>query len=115
MAAQLTLVEDGQEVLPGIAAWLTPGHTPGHMAFELRSGDDSVMILGDAIGNHHVGFERPLWETASDQDPAQAATTRAAILDRLSHEQMRFVGFHLPGGGLGRAEKGPDGFRFIEA
>ena len=115
MAAQLTLVEDGQEVLPGIAAWLTPGHTPGHMAFELRSGDDSVMILGDAIGNHHVGFERPLWETASDQDPAQAATTRAAILDRLSHEQMRFVGFHLPGGGLGRAEKGPDGFRFVEA
>jgi len=26
--------EDGEEILPGIAALSTPGHTPGHMAFE---------------------------------------------------------------------------------
>ncbi len=115
VAEQLTLIEDGQEVLTGVAAWLTPGHTPGHMAFEVRIGGDAVMILGDSIGNHHIGFERPQWPTASDQDPAQGATTRAALLDRLSHEQMRFIGFHLPGGGLGRAEKGIDGFRFMEA
>ena len=115
MADQLSLFADGAEVLPGIVGRLTPGHTPGHMAFELRSASDAVMILGDCIGNHHVGFERPMWQTASDQDPERAALTRSALLDQLSHDQMPFVGFHLPAGGIGRAEKGPDGYRYIAA
>ena len=44
---------DGEEVLPGVAAVATFGHTPGHMSFELRQGTQAVLIGGDAIGNHH--------------------------------------------------------------
>jgi len=109
----VTLFEDGQEVLPGIAAVATPGHTPGHMSFEVRAGNSAAMVLGDAIGNHHVGFRKPEWISGSDQDGAQAAATRKMLLDRLSSEQMQVVGFHLPDGGIGRAERGPDGYRFV--
>lgn len=115
IAEQVTMITDGAEVLPGVAAYLTPGHTPGHMAFELRSGAGSAMVVGDAIGNHHVAFERPDWASGSDQDKDMAAATRARLLDRLVAEKMALIGFHLPGGGIGRAEAQGDGFRFVEA
>lgn len=105
--------EDGQEVLPGIAAVSTPGHTPGHMSFEVRSGSDGALIVGDAIGNHHVAFARPEWPSGSDQDAETAIGTRTKLMDRLSNEQLPIVGFHLPGGGMGRVEKAETGYRFV--
>lgn len=115
IAETVRMIDDGEEVLPGVAAVLTPGHSPGHMAYELRSGSESVMVVGDSIGNHHVAFERPDWASGSDQDKDLAAATRVKLLDRLASEQMALVGFHLPGGGVGRAEKQNATYRFIEA
>ncbi|MFK7881788.1 MBL fold metallo-hydrolase [Roseobacter sp.] len=105
--------DDGDEVLPGIAAISTPGHTPGHMAFEVRQGSQAALIVGDAIGNHHVAFHEPSWESGSDQDAQTAVATRKMLLDRLSSENMTVIGFHLPNGGIGRAEKVDDGYRFV--
>jgi len=104
---------DGEEILPGIAARATFGHTPGHMAFEVRDGANAAMIVGDAISDHYVAFEKPLWETGSDQDPAMGAKTRAGLLDQISHDKMHLIGFHLPHGGMGRAEPQGDGYRFL--
>lgn len=113
IADSVRLLKDGEEPLPGIAARLTPGHTPGHMSFEIAAASP-VMILGDCIGNHHVAFERPDWLSGSDQDAMRAAATRVALLERLAAEQIILSGFHLAGGGIGRAEKSASGFRFIE-
>lgn len=110
---KISRFDDGTEILPGVAARATFGHTPGHMAFEVRSGSEAVMILGDSIGNHHVGFERPAWESGSDQDAAMAASTRVGLLDQLATDQLRLIGFHLPDGGIGRAERTTDGYRFV--
>ena len=107
------LIDDGQEVLPGIAAILTPGHTPGHMAFEVREGNAAALIVGDAIGNHHVAFRKPAWKSGSDQDQETAALTRKMLFDRLTSEDMSLIGFHLPDGGMGRAVKDGDGYRFV--
>lgn len=115
IADQVTLFKDGEEVLPGIAARATFGHTPGHMAFEVRSGSESLMVLGDCIGNHHVAFERPDWLSGSDQDQASAAETRVKLLDQLATEQMAVLGFHLPGNGIGRVEKVDSAYRFVPA
>ncbi len=105
--------DDGDEVIPGIAALSTPGHTPGHMGFEIRQGSETVLIVGDAIGNHHVAFRKPQWESGSDQDAALAVQTRKVLFDRLTSEQMKLVGFHLPDGGMGRVEKDGDAYRFV--
>ena len=105
--------EDGEEILPGIAARATFGHTPGHMAFHLNQGSNNAMIIGDAIVNHHLAFERPEWRAGSDQDPDQGAQTRLSLLDQLSADQMTLIGFHLPDGGIGRAEKADQGYRFV--
>ena len=108
----VVLFEDGEEILPGISALSTPGHTPGHMAFEVRQGSNAALVVGDAIGNHHVAFRKPEWESGSDQDAATAVNTRKMLLGRLADEQMAVIGFHLPDGGMGRVERDGDGYRF---
>jgi len=112
IADQIMAFDDGDEVLPGITALATFGHTPGHMAFEVGA-KDPVFVIGDAIGNAHVSFVNPAWELGSDQDPKAAAATRAALVNRLATGGHRVAGFHLPGGGLGRIETTPDGYRFV--
>ncbi len=109
----VTLFDDGEEVLPGIAAVSSPGHTPGHMAFEVRQGSQAALVVGDAIGNHHVAFRKPAWESGSDQDAATAVTTRKMLFDRLINDDLALVGFHLPNGGMGRVEADGDGYRLV--
>ncbi len=115
MAERLEMLTDGQEVLPGVAARLTPGHTPGHMSFELRNGSSSLMVLGDAIANDYVAFGRPDWASGADQDGPMAAKTRVSFLDQIASEQMHLLGFHLPDGGIGRAERADGAYRYVAA
>mgnify|MGYP000002161330 FL=1 len=110
---QITLFEDGEEIMTGIAARATVGHTPGHMALEIRNGSESVMVLGDSIGNDHIAFARPGWISGSDQDPETAAATRTVLMDQLSHEKTRVIGYHLTGNGIGYVDKVSDGYAFV--
>lgn len=100
------------EILPGINAVASYGHTPGHMSFEVRQGNDACMIVGDAIGNHHLAFAQPLWASGSDQDPELGSKTRADLLARLTDQQMPMIGYHLPDGGIGRVERDGESYRF---
>jgi len=110
---QIRFFDDGEEVLPGVMAHATYGHTPGHMSFELREGSNAVMVGGDAIGNQHVAFARPDWPSGADQDPDMGAETRMRLLDRLAEDRIMLMGFHLPDGGLGRVERDGDAYRFL--
>ncbi|KEJ89534.1 MBL fold metallo-hydrolase [Sulfitobacter donghicola] len=110
---QMSFFKDGQEILPGVAARASTGHTPGHMCFEIRDGSESVMVLGDCIGNHHVAFEQPAWISGSDQDGDTAAKTRVALLDQLASEKTRIIGYHLEGDGTGYVDKTATGYKFV--
>ena len=101
----VTLFDDGAEVLPGVEAILTPGHTPGHMSFGLSIAGQQLLVTGDALVNHHLAFERPDWHSGSDFDLEQAAQTRLRLLDRITADDLTILGFHLPEGGIGRAER----------
>lgn len=45
------LVADGDELLAGIVAMGTPGHTPGHMAYRVAGERNSYLFTGDAAKN----------------------------------------------------------------
>jgi glyoxylase-like metal-dependent hydrolase (beta-lactamase superfamily II) len=109
----ISFFKDGDEIMPGVAARATLGHTPGHMALEVRDKSESVMILGDCIGNDHVAFARPGWNSGSDQDPELAAKTRVTLMDQLVHEKMRVIGYHLTGNGVGYVDNTNDGYVFV--
>lgn len=113
LAETIRLLDDGESVLDGVVARLTPGHTPGHLAFEIGAGSDALLVVGDAIGNHHVAFERPDWLSGSDQDAETAAATRVALLADAAGRGLPIVGYHLPDGGLGRVEAANGAYRFV--
>lgn len=118
--SRLAAIEDrmesfkaGDEVIEGIEAVATHGHTPGHMSFVVHGASDSVLVVGDAITNVLVSFEKPEWHSGSDQNPAMGAATRTALLDRLAVDGSRIVGYHLPHPGQGRVERKDGAYRFI--
>lgn len=110
---RMAFFNDGEEILPGIAARATFGHTPGHMALHILNAGAGLMVLGDCIGNHHVAFEEPGWHLGADQDAEQAAQTRLKLMDQLAQEQLPVLGFHLPNGGIGRVEAAGSAYRFV--
>ena len=103
------------EILPGIFARATYGHTPGHTSVEIRDGGESLMVIGDAIGNHHVAFEYPQWEANSDQDKTLGAKSRASLIEQMAAEKTKVIGFHFPYPGIGFVEKSGSGYKWIPA
>lgn len=109
----ISFFEWGDEVLTGIEAVDTRGHTPGHTAFAVHDGSDSVVVIGDAATNSVISFAHPEWPTGSDQDTQQGIESRTRLLDRLAQDKARIVGFHLPDGGIGRVETDGAAYRFV--
>lgn len=102
----------GAELLNGLNAIDTAGHTPGHVSFEVGDDKNRVAILGDALTHPIISFEYPGWHTAMDQEPDKATLTRKRLLDRLSADKHHVIGYHLPVPGLGQVIRKGNGFAF---
>ncbi|PHR18747.1 MAG: MBL fold metallo-hydrolase [Hoeflea sp.] len=109
----ITLFEPGAEVLPGVEAVDTAGHTPGHMSYMLHGGSEPVLVAGDAILHFAVSFEHPSWPSGSDQDPEMGIATRKKLLDRLAGDKAMLTAYHLPTPGEGRVERDGTAYRFV--
>jgi glyoxylase-like metal-dependent hydrolase (beta-lactamase superfamily II) len=98
-------IERDGEVLPGISALATPGHTPGHTMFVLSSGAERAMILGDAI-SCPVQIEAPELEALADVDREMGIATRDRVLRELEGTDTLVGGPHFPGLEFGRVVVG---------
>ncbi|HLY90286.1 MAG TPA: MBL fold metallo-hydrolase [Acetobacteraceae bacterium] len=107
---RMRFIRDGEEFLPGVQAWFTPGHTPGHLAFLFSGG---WCLTGDVAFHDPISYAFPEAESAFDVDPQLAVATRGRLLDRLVDERMQVIGYHHPWPGLGRVERVAGTFRFI--
>ncbi len=110
---RIAFVEDGQEVLPGVTAMATPGHTVGHTSFVIASGDATCFVIGDTAHHAAVSFRHPDWGFSFDTDPEAGAQTRRRVLDMLATERMRIVGYHFPFPGIGHVSRKDDAFRYV--
>ncbi|MEJ7585724.1 MAG: MBL fold metallo-hydrolase, partial [Acidimicrobiales bacterium] len=68
---------DDASIAPGITARAAPGHTMGHHVLVLSSGDERLLLLGDAV-TCPVQLEEEDWQAMSDMDPALSRRTRDA-------------------------------------
>ncbi len=107
----LELHDAGSEWIPGVAAFDTAGHTPGHVSFELKDAGGPVFVLGDALTHNIASFAHPEWRPASDHDADLAVATRRRLLDRAETEKAQVIGYHLEGG-IGRVERSGNAYRF---
>jgi glyoxylase-like metal-dependent hydrolase (beta-lactamase superfamily II) len=57
-----------------------PGHTPGHVAITLNSGEDNGLFIGDAMHSAIQGAF-PDWNSGFCQDPDTARATRRRLLE----------------------------------
>jgi glyoxylase-like metal-dependent hydrolase (beta-lactamase superfamily II) len=107
---RMHFIHDGEEFLPGVQAWLTPGHTPGHMAFLFAGG---WCLTGDVAFHDPLSYAFPEAESAYDVDTHVGVTTRRKLLSRVADEKLLIIGYHHPWPGLGRVERSGGAFRFL--
>ncbi len=113
LRSRIRFARDGAEILPGVQAWSTPGHTPGHLAFLLEDGGSRWCLIGDVAFHHPLSYAFPEAHNLFDTDRAMGAATRRRVFDRLARERLRVIGYHHPWPGLGRVERAGTAFRFI--
>lgn len=110
---RLRMVQDGQEVLPGVVAMAAPGHTPGHTAFRLQSGDQTLLLGGD-LAHHHLIFPRfPEVRFAYDTDPPQMVETRKRFFDLLATDGISLLAYHFPFPGAGHLVRSGGTYRWV--
>ncbi|MGH6713876.1 MAG: MBL fold metallo-hydrolase [Bradyrhizobium sp.] len=111
---RMVLLRNGDDVVSGIRAVGTPGHTPGHLSFEI-SGGDGLLITADAATSEVVAFEHPDWKFGYDVDAELAIKSRKRLLDQAAHDRSKLLGFHWRYPGVGFAQATGGAYRFIPA
>jgi glyoxylase-like metal-dependent hydrolase (beta-lactamase superfamily II) len=106
------LVDGEKEVAPGIHLINAPGHTPGHSAFLLSSGDQQLMISNDTAYVPALLGPHPEWQGAYDQDGPLAVATRRKLIDRVIADKISICGAHFPFPGAGTFAKDGAGYSF---
>ena len=92
----------------GLRAVPIPGHTPGHTAYEITSGGQSLLVIGDMVHCAAVQFPRPGVAVSFDSDPKQAVASREALFRRVAAAKTLIAGMHIPFPGLGRLRPDAD-------
>ncbi len=102
----------GDEVLMGIVAHDTHGHTAGHTSFMLNS-DDAMLVWGDVVHSYGVQFADPTVAIEFDSDPEQAIRTRESVLESAVEDKHWIAGAHMPFPGIGHIVKEEEGYRWL--
>lgn len=102
--SQLDLIESEAEIVPGIHAIATPGHTPGHMAVAVCSDGEHLLCISDAA-LHPIHLTQPDWYTAVDLKPEQALASRHQLMDRAAAEKALVYASHFSFPSLGHVRK----------
>ncbi len=112
---RLSLYNPEDEIVSGIQAVAALGHTPGHHALLLSSGENQLLSLIDTAINASVHVPNPSFAFQFDADPVMAADSRVELLSRAAAEQIPVLGYHFPFPGVGYIADGlgDDQFRFV--
>jgi glyoxylase-like metal-dependent hydrolase (beta-lactamase superfamily II) len=110
---RLRTYEWDKEVLPGITAVGTPGHTPGHTSHIVSSGPATVYVQADVTHAPFLFARHPGWHAFYDHEPVQAEATRRKVYDMLAAEKLTVQGFHYPFPSVAHVEKTANGYREV--
>lgn len=105
-AGALRLVDDGEEVVPGLRVHRTGGHTRGHHVPTFRSLGETAVYLGDLCPTH--SHFPSLWCMAYDTHPLLTRKRKPELLGRAAEENWRVLFDHDPdfaGGRIARDER----------
>jgi glyoxylase-like metal-dependent hydrolase (beta-lactamase superfamily II) len=112
---RLLPVRDGSEVVPGITAMATTGHTVGHHSYMIESEGRRLINMGDVIHHHVLLLKHPEWHNIFDSDKPAGAATRRRVLEQLAESGTPAQFYHFPFPGVGTVAKDGSGFVWLPA
>jgi len=115
IAGKVQRFTPGKEVEPGIMSIAASGHTPGHTAYSIASGNKSFLYIADATNNPWLFVRNPTWQAVFDMDGNKAAETRKMLLDRAAADKMLAHGYHWPFPASGYIVKTAKGYDLVPA
>lgn len=110
IGARVRRFQPGQDLAPGISSLAAYGHTPGHSAFAVASGAESVLVLSDTAHHPALFLRYPQWQAVIDMDGPMAAEVRIRMLDRAAADRMLVQGYHFPFPACGHIVKTTSGY-----
>ncbi|MBO0743238.1 MAG: MBL fold metallo-hydrolase, partial [Hyphomicrobiaceae bacterium] len=105
--------EGDKEIVPGVRAIATFGHTPGHTSYQLASGSKQLIVLGDVSNIPALFVVHPEWRAAFDTDGQLAETNRRKMFDRVIADKATVAGYHFGMPGAGTIKKDGSGYVFV--
>ncbi len=105
---QIEPITGETEIVPGVRALPSPGHTPGHLAILISSDGEHLLNVADAAV-HPMHLEEPAWENGFDLSAGVAVSSRRFLLERVVAERMHLMAFHFPFPSVGRVTARPEG------
>jgi glyoxylase-like metal-dependent hydrolase (beta-lactamase superfamily II) len=100
--SRVELIDDADEIVPGVRALVTGGHTPGHTCYTITSRTGRrLVVLGDAF-HSPVQLAHPEWMSAADSDPTLVLAARRRLLAELTEPNTLGFGFHFGDQAFGR-------------
>jgi glyoxylase-like metal-dependent hydrolase (beta-lactamase superfamily II) len=114
---RISFVVEGRNIVAGVNAVMTPGHSSGHCCFTFESGGEVLWAIGDVAHYHAFELAHPEWLFSLDYDtaPREAARTRAKLFDRIADSGVRIMACHFPFPGIGTIERSREAFGFRAA
>jgi len=103
----------GQPIAPGVTPVALEGHTPGHVGYEIVSGKQRLLDIGDMAHSSVISLQRPDWTMGFDSDKAVAMATRKATLARLAKDRELVFSPHFPYPGVGHVATDGAGFNWV--
>ncbi|WJN61744.1 MBL fold metallo-hydrolase [Pseudomonas sp. SO81] len=114
-AGKLKTFSSRSEVLPGITAIPTPGHTPGHSFYRVESEGQSINFWGDIMHVGLIQFPRPEVTIAFDVDQDAARAQRLLQFERAAGERRLSAVAHLPFPGIGHIRREAGQYEWVPA
>ena len=102
-SGQLRLIDGEVEIVPGVQAWPTPGHTLGHQSLVIESGGQGAIYLGDLCPTwRHLP---PLWCMAYDVDLLETRRTKSRVLGVVADQDLLALADHDPDHAAARIQR----------
>jgi len=115
IAKEVQQFKPGDEVAPGIVSVPAFGHTPGHTAFTIHSGKQSMLALSDTAREPWLFVRHPEWQPSYDMDGSLAAQTRNAMLDHAAADRLLIEAYHFPFPACGHIVRNGAGYELVPA
>lgn len=111
---KVTQYEGNKELVAGITAIPSPGHTPGHVSHVVASGNDKILVQADITAGMVTLFARnPGWHLLFDADKPLAEQTRRKLYDMAAADKMIVQGYHFSFPGAAYVVKEGNGYRLV--